>query len=322
MRQALRNAAAGIAAAAWLLAATSACADEGGVSLWLPGQMGSFSAVPGSPGFSVPLLYYHASVDAGGQHNFQVGGNLVAGIDAKADILFLFPTYVFAQPVAGAQASIGIGWGLAHMTTKVDVVLTGARGRSVSLSASDSVTGGSDLYPTAELKWHDGVHNWMTYVFGDLPTGVYQLGRLANVSINHYALDGGGGYTYLDPKKGHEFTVVGGLTYNWENHDTDYKNGVDSHIDLAASQFINEQTHIGVNGYIYYQLTGDSGSGATLGSFKSRVFGAGPQIGYFFPVGKEKGYVNLRAAWDFGAKNRPEGWNTFLELSVPLAVGG
>jgi len=36
------------------------------------------------------------------------------------------------------------------------------------------------------------------YVAGDIPTGAYQAGRLANISINHAALDAGGGYAYLD----------------------------------------------------------------------------------------------------------------------------
>jgi hypothetical protein len=35
-------------------------------------------------------------------------------------------------------------------------------------SISDSVTGFGDLYPTATLKWHDGVNNWIT-----LPDGRY-----------------------------------------------------------------------------------------------------------------------------------------------------
>ena len=37
--------------------------------------------------------------------------------------------------------------------------------------------------------------------------------------------------------------------------------------------------------YFYQQITGDSGPGATLGDFKSRVAGIGPQIGYLFPAG-------------------------------------
>ena len=49
----------------WLLATQPAAADEGGVSLWLPGQFGSFASVPGEPGWSLPIVYYHTSTDAG-----------------------------------------------------------------------------------------------------------------------------------------------------------------------------------------------------------------------------------------------------------------
>ena len=304
-----------------LLSANTARSDEGGVSFWLPGQLASFAALPGTPGLSVPVIYYHSSVDAGGQKNFVLGGNLVAGIDARADLVFFAPTYVFAQPVAGGQAAVTLGWAIGDMHAKVDAVLTGPRRNSVERSLSDTTTGGSDLYPQASLKWHDGSHNWMTYVMAGVPTGAYQVGRLANIGLNHWSVDGGGGYTYLDAAKGHEFSIVGGLTYNLENDDTDYRNGVDSHIDWALSQFLSEQVHVGINGYVYYQLSGDSGAGAVLGSNKARVYAAGPQIGYFFPVGKEKGYVNLRANWEFNASNRPEGWNVFLTLSVPLGLG-
>ena len=87
---------------------------------------------------------------------------------------------------------------------------------------------------------------------------------------------------------------------------------------IGPSQFLNEQTQVGLVGYIYYQLTGDSGSGATLGDFKARVYSVGPQAGYFFPVGGAKGYVNLRGYWEFDASDRPKGWNASLTLSLPL----
>ena len=118
-----------------------------------------------------------------------------------------------------------------------------------------------------------------------VPVGSYKVGRLANLGTNHWSLDAGGGYTYLDPKKGHEFSAVLGFTHNWENDDTNYKNGTSGHLDWAASQFFSEQLHVGIVGYFYKQLSGDSGSGAVLGDFKSKVSGIGPQIGYFFPVG-------------------------------------
>jgi hypothetical protein len=51
-------------------------ADEGGVSYWLPGLFGSFAAVPGEPGFEIPVIYYHASASASGSKNFIVEGRL------------------------------------------------------------------------------------------------------------------------------------------------------------------------------------------------------------------------------------------------------
>jgi hypothetical protein len=35
---------------------------------------------------------------------------------------------------------------------------------------------------------------------------------------------------------------VAGVTYNWENSDTNYKNGVDSHRDWALSQLLSPRT--------------------------------------------------------------------------------
>ena len=46
-----------------------------------------------------------------------------------------------------------------------------------------------------------------------------------------------------------------------------------------------------------------------------------PQVGHFFPVGKEKGYVNLKGYWEFDAENRAEGWNLWLSLALPLSMG-
>jgi len=306
-----------IASVALCLVAT-AHADEGGVSFWLPGQQSSFASVQGAPGWSIPVVYYHTSSDAGGSKQFVVGGNLVAGLDVTADLVFVAPTYTFGQPVLGGQGSFTLTVAGGHMRVGVDATLSGPGGNSIAVSRADSLTGMADLYPTGTVKWSNGVHNTMAYVAGGIPVGAYHAGRLANLGANHWSIDSGGGYTYLDPKTGHEFSVVGGLTYNFENNDTNYKNGVDGHIDWAASQFLSENVHIGLAGYVYYQLSGDSGSGAVLGDNKARIYSVGPQAGFFFPFGGSKGYVNVRGYWEFGAQNRTEGWNAWLTLSLPL----
>jgi hypothetical protein len=51
---------------------------------------------------------------------------------------------------------------------------------------------------------------------------------------------------------------------------------------------------IGAVGHAYQQLTGDTGDGAVLGDFESRIFGAGPQIGYSFPIGGALGNLKIK----------------------------
>lgn len=76
--------------------------------------------------------------------------------------------------------------------------------------------------------------------------------------------------------------------------------------------------HAGLVGYFYRQLSGDSGSGALLGDFKSRTNAVGPQVGYFFPFGGGKGYVNLKGYYEFDVSHRTEGWNVWLTIALPL----
>ena len=300
------------------LVSSPAYADEGGVSFWFPGQYGSLAAVPSAPGWSLPLIYYHNRSDADGSKEFAQGGNIRLGLDEEIDILIFVPTYVFANPVFDGQMVISVAGAYGRVKVDADATLTGPGGGVLSGSESDSNTGFADLYPSATLRWNHGVHNTMIYLMGGVPVGSYDAGRLANIGTNHWSVDAGGGYTYLNTKTGREFSAVAGLTYNFENPDTDYQNGIDAHLDWGASQFLSEQWHVGLVGYFYYQITGDSGAGAVLGDFKSRVNAIGPQVGYLFKIGGKDAYLNLKGYWEFGAKNRPEGWNAWLTLAIPL----
>lgn len=71
-------------------------------------------------------------------------------------------------------------------------------------------------------------------------------------------------------------------------------------------------------GYVYQQLTGASGSGAKLGAFKSKVAAIGPEVGYAFTMGGKAAYANVRGYWEFGAKNRIEGYALYATLAIPL----
>ena len=132
-------------------------------------------------------------------------------------------------------------------------------------SIGDTTTGVGDLYPVTSLRWNNGVNNYMVYVTGDIPVGEYSSSQLANIGIGHGAVDGGVGYTYFDPTKGHELSFVTGLTYNLTNPSTNYQNGIDWHLDWGASQFLSKQFLVGAVGYFYDQLSADGGSAPILG---------------------------------------------------------
>ncbi|MVT74293.1 phenol degradation protein meta [Bradyrhizobium cajani] len=312
----------------------AACADESGVSYWLPGRFSSLAATPGVPGWSMAEVYYHTSVSAFGaaaaSREIQIGRfpaavnvNLDLHLNAQADLVLLNPTYTFATPVLGGQLAIGVTGLFGRSAADLNGTLTTGFGPFATTrmgSIGDSVTSIGDLYPQVTLKWNQGVHNFMAYATGDIPVGAYDPNRLANLGIGHGAIDGGGGYTYFNPQAGHEFSAVAGFTYNFRNPDTQYRSGIDFHVDWGASQFLSKQLFVGLVGYAYQQITDDSGQHPILGGFRSRVVGVGPQIGYLFPVGDMQGYLNLKGYGEFAAENRPAGWNTWLTFSLsPMA---
>jgi hypothetical protein len=108
-------------------APTAAMADAGGLSLWLPGVMGSLAAVPGQPGWSWSTIYVHLDVSAGGDKNFVQGGSVVAGLHARADAVATGPTYTFATPVLGGQAAFGVFAVPGDVAIDIDATLTGPR---------------------------------------------------------------------------------------------------------------------------------------------------------------------------------------------------
>jgi hypothetical protein len=303
-----------------IASASAGRADEGGLSFWLPGLFGSFAAAPGAPGWSIASFYYHASASTSGGKEFFRGDKIVAGVQGRGDLVGVGPTYTFATPVFGGQAAVsllGVGgrnWGL------IDATLTGPHGNSISGERSQSLTSVGDLFPQATLKWNQGVNNYMVYGTADIPVGDYDKTRLANLGLGHGALDGGVGYTYLNPANKLEFSAVMGVTYNLENPHTQYQNGLDFHLDTGASYFLTQQLNVGAVGYYFRQVTGDHGLGATLGPFESQVAGVGPQLNYFFPVtDKIRGVVNVKAYWEFAAQNRPNGVNAWLTLAFTPA---
>ena len=318
-----------------LCATNNARADEDGVSFWIPGFFGSLAAAPQQPGWSLTSILYNTNVSASGnaavareitigRFNPTINISVSANVHADATIGFLAPSYVFATPFLGGQASAALLFGYGNNDTSLNASATATTDvpplsitRSVALQ--QDTTGFTDLIPQFADRWSAGVNNYMVYLTGDIPVGLYSSSNLANIGLGHGAIDGGVGYTYFDEKTGHEFSAVLGFTGNFENHSTGYTNGIDSHLDWGASQFLTKQLQVGLVGYFYEQLSGDSGCAPVLCPFESRVIGIGPQIGYIFPVAGMQGYVNLKGYGEFANDNRPDGWNVWLTFVLSPA---
>jgi hypothetical protein len=317
---------------------SGAKADEGGVSFWLPGFFGSLAAAPQQPGWALTSMYYHTTVSAGADvaraREFEIGripvnltANVSANLDARADLALALPNYTFATPVLGGQLTLGAIGIYGGVDTSLTGSVTGTLATPLGTlpfsrfdSNSDSVTGFGDVLPIATLRWNAGVHNYMAYITGDIPVGVYDSARLSNVGIGHGAIDGGGGYTYLNPQTGHEFSGVLGFTYNFTNQSTQYQNGVDMHFDWSASQFLTKQFQVGLVGYVYQEIGCDSGFGDRVGCFQSQVVGVGPQLGLIIPLSTEtQAYLNFKGYREFAHENRPDGWNTWVTFVISPA---
>jgi hypothetical protein len=201
------------------------------------------------------------------------------------DLVHAVPTYVPSAPIDGAQATMSLGIPFGRVS-----------------AGNDSRTSVGDLYPALTLKSGGGERSYMSYTMLGVPTGPS--------GTNHWSIDGGGGFTFLNERTGREFSAVLGFTYNFRNPDTDYRNGASSHLDWAASQPVSPMLRAGMVGYFYYQLGEDHGPGAS----KSRVYAVGPQAEWTF----DKWRVNLRGYYEFVAHNRPEGWNARLSVAFPL----
>jgi hypothetical protein len=320
-------------------ASTIAAADEGGVSFWIPGFFGSLAATPQQAGWSLASIYYHTTVSAGGDvalaREFEIkkvpvglSASLSANLNATGDLGLFIPSYVFATPFLGGQASVSAIGIYGRVSTSLAGTLSGALATPLgslpfmrSDSFSDAVSGFGDVIPQFALRWNAGVHNYMAYITGDIPVGAYDSTRLSNIGIGHGAVDAGFGYTYFNQKTGQEFSGVLGFTYNMTNQSTQYQNGVDMHFDWGASQFLTKQFQVGLVGYVYDEIGCDSGSGNQVGCFQSRVIGVGPQVGFIIPISSTtQGYLNFKGYKEFDHANRPDGWNAWVTFVLSPAA--
>jgi hypothetical protein len=304
-----------------LQATPGAQAAESAQGVYVLGNRGPLAGVTPPPGFYFESETYYYSGNLGGGRSFQTGGVVAANV--KIDFTANFATPIWVTPVEILGGNLGfsitipfgtpnISAGSVLFSPRIDRIIAG-RERDANFSVGD-------IYLASFVGWHSGNFHWSTTLLGVVPSGSYESGQLSNISLNRPAIDFSGALTYLDPVLGYELSVVPGITFNWINPATQYLTGTEFHLEWSASKYLSKELSVGLVGYYYNQLTGDSGSGDRIGPFKGRVTSLGAQIGYTFKLGEIPVSTNLRFFREFDVRNRFAGTATYLTISAPLWV--
>jgi len=300
--------------------ASIAGAAEGGTGVYLLGKRGPLAAFVPKPGWYLTNDVFFLTAD---QSELTALGDRVAGnVDADALLNIAQVTWVADTSVFGGRLAFSgvLPYGNVDVTAGAIV-----QGPGIGSTINDSVTGIGDPVLGSSLGWKkrtgDRFRAWSTYASVFIPVGDYEVGRIANVGKNRWAVDVGGAYTMANFKGGRELSSVLGFTFNGDNEDTDYSTGTEMHLERAGKQHLPNHWSMGLVGYWYEQLTADTNNPAVLGDFEGRAIAIGPEISYQFMQNPQRPVtLDLRWYHEVETKNRLEGDSVFLTVSVPLAI--
>lgn len=323
--------------------ATESMAAEQATSFYLLGSKDSMAGFIPPPGtYVADLNYYYAGSASGSPAlsltlprtgsrdilNVPIQLNADVKVDARAYYNIPTAVWVSPQPVLGGHwgmsLAVPVGWkdvGF-DLAARATITLPSPINRTIqagtTFSGSDDQLNFGDPIVGSFIGWHSGAWHWNIGAMLNVPLGAWDRGRMANIGFNHWAFDTTAAVTWLDPKVGLELSLAAGITFNSENPDTNYKSGTDGHIEFAAMQHFSPKFALGLVGYHYQQLTGDSGSGAVLGDFKGRVTAIGPAMTYTFQAGPIPISTKLTYHHEFNEQNRLQGDVGMFTLTIPL----
>ena len=288
-------------------------AAEGGYSNYIPGFYGDIAlAVEPADGLAMRNDVYFYRADGDGSVR---SGIVELEVDVELSFDYLSFLYKPGIEVFGAQYATGATLVLGNVDLSGEV-----SAGPFSQSFGDDKTSYGDItlvpgifYWNNGDKWHFSQSFYLV-----VPVGDYDENDAANTGLNYWTFETDFAATYLDQETGKDYSVVVGYGYNTENDDTDYQSGDEFHIDYVFNQFLSESLAIGIHGFYFKQLSGDSGDGALLGDFKAEASGIGPAVMWIPP--KYEGNVAFVAKWlnEYDSENRLEGDHVFLSFMMTL----
>ena len=290
---------------------------EGGIGVYILGSRGPMAGFTPPPGvyFQNDFFHYRASFDA--SRSFPSGAPLADTIGGHANVDLLTPFWVTPLEVLGGNLAFAVTIPVGSVRLTADAAFASSLGLGPG-PRTDTTSSVGDIYAHSFIGWHAGDWHWRVGATAVVPSGAYEAGALGNIALNRPAADVFGGVTWLDSKTGLELSAIAGLTYNGENRATHYRTGNELHVDWAVARHFSQTFWLGLVGYHYQQLTGDSGIGAFLGEFKGRVTALGGAVGTTLMLGQTPVAANVRVYREFETQNRFEGTIGYLTVVVPL----
>ena len=298
---------------AFIAAPRTIIAMEGGVSHTIPGAMATLSDLPGtsSAWFLKPMyLNYRGSFSA----QLPTAAGIAGDMDATTNTVALAGGYTFGQTIlGGAHYTFAAALPYTWVDVSGNVVTPGGIKR-----VQNRVSGFGDLTVLpVMLAWKLG--DWQIDAILPIyaPMGSYEKGRLGNTGLNYWTFDPIVGAVYSHKASGFNAMLHAGYAMNTENTGTNYHSGSLLHLEGVIQQFLPVGPGfltLGAEGFYFYQVTGDSGAGASLGDFKGMTAGLGPVLGYILPLGQQALSVELKWLAEVDAKNRLEGDYLWLKV--------
>jgi hypothetical protein len=291
-------------------AAPSAIADEYSFSSYGLGGAAFGAGVTPPPGTYVSFVsgLYRGKID--GTINFG-GVILTAGLKADFFQAALNGLYVPERKVLGGQLGLSVTVPVGYIDIEGGVAVG-----PVAAIRQTNGWGLGDIAPRLQLGWQHGSFSHLVYIQGALPTGRYDIGFAPNIGLNRPGIDTGWAFTFTDKSTKLQFNGALGVTFNFENEATNYQSGNDFHFEWAIGREIAQGLVVGIVGYDYRQLNGDSGSGALLGPFKGSVDAIGAGLSYTTLIQKTPLVLNFRHYEEFNAERRMDGRMTIFSGTV------
>lgn len=303
----------------FFLLATIAHAEEGGSGHYMPGSMASFiDGVPGEPTFIVRINYLHYDGSTDINKQLPIGGMTTLGAKATSDaygITALWaPDWKINDQWSYAMSAT-IPW--VEMDVEANIITTS--GGSATLHRSDKERGFGDII-LMPLMFNQKINNdlnanYRLAVYA--PTGDYEVGRLANTGKNFWTVEPTAAIMYFGQKNGIEASLFFGMDFNTENSDTNYKSGIQAHLDGTLAQHFplwKGLAGAGVTGFWYQQISDDSGEGANFGAFRARAHGIGPVLSYTHKTMGKDVIAELKWLHEFDNVDRLEGDTIFFKI--------